>query len=265
MSPVPGSPPERGVGGARRNRHCPGGTSAPAPPPRALPLPASDLEPVAARPQFPQPCSPSPDPEVSRSERGAPTPAAPAASPRPGQPRAPSPASGPRSRAGPAEGAPALLTHRSPERSGVRTQPGTPRHVTAQAGATREAGRPAGRGWDARWPRRGRGPPGPGHVTVGGVAGPAPRRDLTPPPPRVGAPARPTLPRAGPPGPGHEARGSPPASARGGFPDGRGGRPRGFLPLPARGPRRPSPRRPDRGPAPPAACSPALCYGRPAL
>ncbi|XP_040097499.1 basic salivary proline-rich protein 2-like [Oryx dammah] len=84
--------------------------------------------------------------------------------------------SGQRSRAGPAEGAPALLTHRTPERR-ARAQPGTPRHVTARAGATREAGSARGTGVGREVAQAREGPSGSGHVT--GVQAPPAAPPLT--------------------------------------------------------------------------------------
>ncbi|KAJ8782536.1 hypothetical protein J1605_010060 [Eschrichtius robustus] len=140
--------------------------------------------------------------------------------------------SGQRSRVEPAEGAPALLTHRSPQRR-ARAQPGTPRHVTARAGASREAGPARGTGVGREVAPAREGLSGTGHVT--GVQAPPAA------PPLAGASRLtgggrpgPTLPRAPQPGLGHEARGLRPASARGGFPDRRWGEGPGFL-LPRRG------------------------------
>lgn len=136
----------------------------------------------------------------------------------------PSWVSGQSSRAGPAEGAPALLTHRSPERR-ARAQPGTPRHVTAPAGATREAGPARGTGVGREVALAREGPSGTGHVT--GVNAPP----AAPPLARAlslsgwGHPG-PTPSRASRLGHGHEARGLPPASAHSGYPVELRGRPR---------------------------------------
>ncbi|XP_049737292.1 basic proline-rich protein-like [Elephas maximus indicus] len=114
----------------------------PCPAHRALPRPASDLELIASV----SPAARQQVPGLGPS-RGSPSSAVRSAAPhRPGQPRRPFPrGSWPRFRAAPTEGAPALLTHRSPERRG-RAQLGTPRHVPARAGASREAGPARGTG-----------------------------------------------------------------------------------------------------------------------
>ncbi|XP_052499478.1 basic salivary proline-rich protein 2-like [Budorcas taxicolor] len=119
-----------------------------------------------------EPSGPLPPPRP----RGTPTPL-PSDCPLPRAASAP-PArvSGQRSRAGPAEGAPALLTHRSPERR-ARAQPGTPRHVTARAGATREAGPARGTGVGREVAQAREGPSGSGHVT--GVQAPPAAPPLT--------------------------------------------------------------------------------------
>ncbi|XP_027981832.1 basic salivary proline-rich protein 2-like [Eumetopias jubatus] len=149
VSPALVSPSGRGMGGARRKQHRPVKTSAPAPPPGHSSYPASDLEQVAVQPQFLQLCGPSLPPwRLQTPSRGSHLASGPVGlSPAPGQLlRSPPPQDfRQRSRAGPAGGAPALLTHRSPKRR-ARAQPGTPRHVTARAGETREAGPARGTG-----------------------------------------------------------------------------------------------------------------------
>ncbi|XP_020746013.2 collagen alpha-1(I) chain-like [Odocoileus virginianus] len=133
VSPTLRSPLGRGMGRTRRCRQSPVWTSAPAPPPGH-----------------------SHSPRVTLIASDCPLPRAASAPP--------ARVSGQRSRAGPAEGAPALLTHRSPERR-ARAQPGTPRHVTARAGATREAGPARGTGVGREVAQAREGPSGSGHVT----------------------------------------------------------------------------------------------------
>ena len=159
----------------------------------------------------------------------------------------------------PAEGAPALLTHRSPERR-ARAQPGTPRHVTARAGASREAGPARGTGVGREVALAREGLSGTGHVT--GVQAPPAA------PPLAGASRLtgggrpgPTLPRAPQPGLGHEARGLRPASARGGFPDRRWGKAPASCSLGAELLPSPTARRPKPASRAPRAGPPALCYG----
>ena len=100
-----------------------------------------------------------------------------------------------RSRAGPAGGAPALLTHRSPKRR-ARAQPGTPRHVTARAGATREAGPARGTGVGREVVPAREGPSRHWPTSPGCRPRPQPHSSPGPHAPQVGDAHRPNLPRA---------------------------------------------------------------------
>lgn len=217
MPLVLGSPPGCGVGGAPRSQHRPGRTSAPAPPPRHSPFPASDLELVAIPACVSQPRGPSLSTSLS-SLIGIPPPrAAPSSSsPARGSAAPPPRDSGRRSQAGSAEGAPELLTHRIPERA--RAQPGTPRHVTARAGAPRGNGFCLGPGGGLAGPRQ----QPPGHVTE--VREPRPSPNSAPTHHALPGGRGPSRPVARPPrDPGHEAQTSRSRFRSRLFPDGRGG------------------------------------------